>query len=710
MVLIMWVLAANFFIYTLSQNTVYNNAAGQMNQLDARKLAENVVASNLNYSVLGNVVSVGALLQNQGSTSVRVVTLWVVDTTNNNAGFNNSVACMLLPGGSASFSGASAISVAIAGANSADDFNSWFITALGNTVTSGLAFNSTEIQNLLASTQVQTFGVFSVNWFYCKYTSALSPYRTDLHELLVPNGDNYRDTYVAFYLNLTNSWKYPVTVKSQSFLTLVIYEADPEFSIVKSVSYSGTTPTLTPYSDTNQITLDPGQSAELIFAAGAGNNNGMPAPGGSTWQWDVDPPQSLSGHNEGAAIQISVFYILNGYSTRIFGQVLAAQAIYLSYDRAPGIALSPAVGPVGTSVTVSGAYFAASRAMNITYDGTRVATTTTTYSGTIPSGVTFTVPASAFGGHTVTATDASGNSATNTFGVNSSININPVAGLTGTTVTVSGQGFAANSVITITFAGTAVATSPAIVTTGTTGSFSGVTFTVPSATPGIKTVQTTDADGDSASATFVVQGPLGLDGSPASASTSGSSITVSLTTNYAYDLLYVSVVESGYTISSVTSTPSLTWTQRASVLFSSSRHLETWYAVWPSSGSITINITMTGSSNSAAVAFAVSGANTASPFDGTTRSNTGTSASASATITTTNTNDIIIGALGVQSTPSLTTGSGFTLVKTQAAGTYRETSDEYKIVSTTQSNLTVGYSWSGSQDWAMIADAIKKAS
>ena len=202
---------------------------------------------------------------------------------------------------------------------------------------------------------------------------------------------------------------------------------------------------------------------------------------------------------------------------------------------------------------------------------------------------------------------------------------------------------------------------------------------------------------------------LALDGS-ASTSTSGSSMTISLTTSKPNDLLYISVVESqGYTVSGITSSPSLTWTQRASVPFSSSRHLETWYAVWPSSGTITITITLTGSSNAAAVAFGVSGADTASPFDGTPRTATGSSTSPSVTISTSNPNDFIIGALGVQNTPTLTTGSGFTLIKTQTAGTSRETSDEYQIVSTTQSNLPVGYSLSSSQDWAMIADVIKRA-
>jgi len=73
---------------------------------------------------------------------------------------------------------------------------------------------------------------------------------------------------------------------------------------------------------------------------------------------------------------------------------------------------------------------------------------------------------------------------------------------------------------------------------------------------------------------------------------------------------------------------------------------------------------------------------------------------------------MIIGALGVQGNPTLNTGTGFTLVLTQAAGTGGnaiEGSDEYQIVSATQTNLAVGYSWSGTQDWGIITDAIVAA-
>jgi hypothetical protein len=203
--------------------------------------------------------------------------------------------------------------------------------------------------------------------------------------------------------------------------------------------------------------------------------------------------------------------------------------------------------------------------------------------------------------------------------------------------------------------------------------------------------------------------PLGLDGSASANSGGGSSITMNLTTTNPNDLIYISVVESSsQTVSSITSNPSLIWTRRASVPYSSSRHLETWYAVRSLSGSISITITLSGSTNAAAVAFGVSGADTASPFDGDAVSNSGSGTSASVTKSTSNANDFIIGALGVEGNPSLTPWTGFTLIRTQTASSSRETSDEYRLLSATGS-YSVGYSWSGSQSWAMIADAIKQA-
>jgi hypothetical protein len=250
---------------------------------------------------------------------------------------------------------------------------------------------------------------------------------------------------------------------------------------------------------------------------------------------------------------------------------------------------------------------------------------------------------------------------------------------------------------------------------------SGITITNPKSA---STTATINAAG-TITATFT---KLALDGSAMAFATSGSSFTISLTTTQPNDLLYVSVVSYNSYVSSI-SGGGLTWTCRQSSgstiswpYWFNTYYLSTWYAVWSSSGTITITVTMSGSTSSAAaVAFGINGANTASPFDGSYASATGGyGTSASVSKSTSNANDMIIGAIGVSSgfysPPTLTVGtggSGFTLVNTatQGSGSYCvETSDEYQIVSTTQSNLAVGYTWSGSYGWGMVADAIEQAS
>src|SRR2546427_1014275 len=59
------------------------------------------------------------------------------------------------------------------------------------------------------------------------------------------------------------------------------------------------------------------------------------------------------------------------------------------------------------------------------------------------------------------------------------LSLSPTSGPAGTSVTVTGKNFAANSGITITYDGTSIATTPTSITTNSTGSFTG-SITIPS--------------------------------------------------------------------------------------------------------------------------------------------------------------------------------------------------------------------------------------
>jgi hypothetical protein len=197
---------------------------------------------------------------------------------------------------------------------------------------------------------------------------------------------------------------------------------------------------------------------------------------------------------------------------------------------AQSITLTPTSGNIGTITTVSGSNFLPSSPLTVTYNGVTVGTSVSTGSGALPSGVTFPVPTSTFGSNVVRVTDGFGNYATATFSVTTSIRLSPTRGPVGTPVAVSGQGFGALKTITVTFAGTAIVTSPSPVTTDNYGSFD-ASFNVPagsstSSVAGAKTVVASDSSSppNSASATFTVTPYITLNPTTGNA---GTVVTVS---------------------------------------------------------------------------------------------------------------------------------------------------------------------------------------
>ena len=173
----------------------------------------------------------------------------------------------------------------------------------------------------------------------------------------------------------------------------------------------------------------------------------------------------------------------------------------------PSINLNPTNGSIGSTVNVAGFGFAAFKPVTITFADSTVMTissnNTTDNFGFF--NVSFIIPnGQTAGGKTVNATDVSSNSAIAIFTVTPSISLNPTSGNAGSTVTVSGSGFAANKQITATYAGSPVSLS-GITNTNSTGSFFGATFTVPtSTTGGAQTVLIRDASSNSANATYMV--------------------------------------------------------------------------------------------------------------------------------------------------------------------------------------------------------------
>lgn len=78
---------------------------------------------------------------------------------------------------------------------------------------------------------VPYFGVFSLDWFYFKYTSTTNPTPTGAGSI------SKREDYIAFYIKVQNNHDEIITIKSPSMIMLLIDHREPLFYIVESVTY-----------------------------------------------------------------------------------------------------------------------------------------------------------------------------------------------------------------------------------------------------------------------------------------------------------------------------------------------------------------------------------------------------------------------------------------------------------------------------------------
>lgn len=161
--------------------------------------------------------------------------------------------------------------------------------------------------------------------------------------------------------------------------------------------------------------------------------------------------------------------------------------------------ISPASGNVGTTITINGSGFHASRSIRITYDGSDIATIpstiTTNNAGTFTG--KFTAPAGPARTVEVRANDGL-NMATAYYSLTAVVELTPTTGKVGTPVTIKGSGFNASRQITVVFSNDYVSQ----VSTDTLGNFT-TTFNVPVATGGQHPVTANDGV-RSISTTFTV--------------------------------------------------------------------------------------------------------------------------------------------------------------------------------------------------------------
>ncbi len=168
----------------------------------------------------------------------------------------------------------------------------------------------------------------------------------------------------------------------------------------------------------------------------------------------------------------------------------------------PSMSLSESSGYVGDSVTVTGNGFGASETgIMVTYDGSQAGSTTNADAWGAWT-ITFAAPESAKGSHTIDAYGSYTSAAEvseKEFTISQEAILTPTEGYVGTSLSVSGTGFAANQGVSINYDGTQVATA----TSNNEGSFS-ASFLAPKSIHGNHTVIAGDASDNSVSLNFAM--------------------------------------------------------------------------------------------------------------------------------------------------------------------------------------------------------------
>jgi len=266
MVLVVMFLSTSVFLWTLSQNTMYNEALRAKNQEEADRRNENVVALSGNYSVneVTDEVTVNVVLKNAGSVAVQIINLWVLDTDPSNRRYaNKSLNLNLNPGNVTNLVEPSPLTVTIPGANANHTFASWFVTARGNTIP------LEKEQGVIVARLAQGIGSMALDFYTFRYFK----YKVGSGNILenYPNGtisfDIPKNTEVAYGVVLTNldPKKETIAIDSHSLLWVIIPTSDVAHNrwwYIVNVASDGT---ISPTYST--ISMVYGETKLLVFAS-----------------------------------------------------------------------------------------------------------------------------------------------------------------------------------------------------------------------------------------------------------------------------------------------------------------------------------------------------------------------------------------------------------------------------------------------------------
>lgn len=178
-----------------------------------------------------------------------------------------------------------------------------------------------------------------------------------------------------------------------------------------------------------------------------------------------------------------------------------------TYTITQQIKLSQSSLAVGAQLNLTGNSFAVNSTVTIRIDGNPVTTTGSSSSGSFA--LALPVPEGVAGIHTISATDASSNTASTTYSIAPGVTVSPASFTGGSQVNITGTGFAGSSNIAVYVDNEVVNSSAA--TTTSLGAFSITGFTIPQISGGNHTLQAKDGSGNAGTFNFAVAANLTFD-------------------------------------------------------------------------------------------------------------------------------------------------------------------------------------------------------
>ena len=210
-VLVMISLMSTVFVWSLSENTSYNNTVTQTRQADLDRSNEKIVANVTCTRVDNNLVAVNGNLSNNGPLSVQIVTLWVVDYDTTT--YSNKSLSITLQPGNITFLPSPKYNVPLPNLQG-DIYNFWFITARGNLIS---------VNPIFAASTAST----APPYFNANVTQGIGSVSMDFNKFNHYEFSSSPDGYDLNSYTVTNK-NYTLTAKKFLVLHIVLTDLDPD--------------------------------------------------------------------------------------------------------------------------------------------------------------------------------------------------------------------------------------------------------------------------------------------------------------------------------------------------------------------------------------------------------------------------------------------------------------------------------------------------